>query len=489
MYLIHVCLDDSGGCILLIFSAKGVTEFQLCTIPVDRVTNLSNFFSSGVALGTMRSYFIHFLLIILCVSGTWAGENMPPMNLTVSEAVSMAIQNNTAIRESAQKYLAANEDRLQARADFFPKAVAGYGYTSLEDQPYQKFGVNQVMVGGREQHHWDISLIQTVFRGFALVSRYDMARISQEIADMEHRQTIQDISAEVKKACYQALLSKKIEQVANETVLALSAHEAEADRFYRHGLIPYNDLLKARVARAAAIQEQEKVRASAKQIHSRLNILIGNPMDTGITIADTDEIVIPPTNLPALVERALRSRPVLAALRLGLEMQEQSIRMAESAYYPELNLIGRYEQNGQDILAQTNDYGNDFNMSVSLQARWTFFEWGKTRAATARQRYEQNAFQERLKSAEDRIRLETQQAFLDMGVSMANLNTSREAVDQARENYRITRLLYEQQIVNSTEVLDAQTARTQAETNYFQAVYGGLTAMTNLEWAIGQKID
>jgi len=437
----------------------------------------------------MRSYLIHILSMCLCVSGSWAADTAPPMRLTVSEAVSMAIQNNTAIRESDQKYLAANEDRVQARADFFPKAVAGYSYTSLEEQPYQKFGATQVMVGGREQHHWDISLIQTVFKGFAIVSRYDMARISQEIAGMEHRQIVQDISAEVKKTCYQALLSGKIEQVANETVLLLSAHETDADRFYRHGLIPYNDLLKARVARAAAIQEREKAMARSTQIHSQLNILIGNPMDTDLAIADVSEMVSPSADLSALVAQALTNRPVLAALRLGVDMQEQLIRMAESAYYPELSLIGRYEQNGQDMLAQTNDYSNDYNMSVSLQARWTFFEWGKTRAAAARQRYEQNAFLEKLKSAEDRIRLETQQAFLDIGVTKANIQTAREAVDQAKENYRITQLQYQQQIVNSTEVLDAQTALSQAETNYFQAIYGCLSALANLERAIGQRID
>jgi outer membrane protein TolC len=60
-------------------------------------------------------------------------------------------------------------------------------------------------------------------------------------------------------------------------------------------------------------------------------------------------------------------------------------------------------------------------------------------------------------------------------------------VEQAREHFRITEHLYREQVVNSTEVLDARTALTQAETNYFEALYGCLNATADLERAIGRS--
>jgi len=57
---------------------------------------------------------------------------------------------------------------------------------------------------------------------------------------------------------------------------------------------------------------------------------------------------------------------------------------------------------------------------------------------------------------------------------------------QAEENLRITQLGYRQEAATSTEVLDAQTDLTQAETNYFQSLYGYLDALATLEYAVGQ---
>jgi outer membrane protein TolC len=427
-------------------------------------------------------------IIIGCLAVAWPVCASAETVLSVSEAVEMAVRYNTAIRESSFRMQAVDQERIQARADFFPKAAASYSYTNLEKQPYMEFGgIQRVMVNGREQHHWDISLIQTVFKGFALASRHEASRINVRIAETEHRQLVQDITREVQDACHGVLLAEKMLRVAEQAVESLSAHEADAERFFRHGVIPRNELLKARVARAGAQQEREKANALHQQSRSRLNILVGLPMREPVMIQEPLETEKETVDLEELEKTALRDRPVLAAVRLGLELMDQQIRLAGSDLYPEVSLIGRYEQNGQDFFAQTNDYSNEWNLSVSLQAKWMLFEWGKTRAAVTRRHLERQAFREKVQSVEDRVRLETQQAYLNIGVSRANLHTSRIAVEQAREHFRITEHLYREQVVNSTEVLDARTALTQAETNYFEALYGCLNATADLERAIGRS--
>ena len=77
------------------------------------------------------------------------------------------------------------------------------------------------------------------------------------------------------------------------------------------------------------------------------------------------------------------------------------------------------------------------------------------------------------------------EAWLDTGVMEANITTARTALTQAEENMRITRLGYRQQAVTSTEVLDARTDLTAAQTRYYQALYGTLTARARLERAMG----
>jgi outer membrane protein TolC len=102
--------------------------------------------------------------------------------------------------------------------------------------------------------------------------------------------------------------------------------------------------------------------------------------------------------------------------------------------------------------------------------------------------HDKKALIQKLKGAEDAIRLEVKNAFLNLEVSKKNIGTAEESLDQAKENYRITNLRYQQQMTTSTEVLDARTFLSQAETNYYGALYGYMISEAELDRAVGKGI-
>ena len=63
----------------------------------------------------------------------------------------------------------------------------------------------------------------------------------------------------------------------------------------------------------------------------------------------------------------------------------------------------------------------------------------------------------------------------------------RTALDQAREHWRITNLRFRQQLTTSTEVLDARTYLSRAETGFYQALYGSGIARADLDEAVGKR--
>jgi outer membrane protein len=412
----------------------------------------------------------------------------PKAMLSLSEAIETAVQKNASVKEAEELKRGAGEEISSARADFLPKASAHYNYTRLEDAPFQKIGGMEMVVGDVNGHHWDITLLQPLFKGFAITSRYEMATITAKIKDLEWRQIILDVCRDVKIAWFESLLAKKMEAVAEEHVTALKAHETDAEGFFKHGIIPLNDLLKSKVALATAIQEREQARASAEMARSRLFTLMGIGLESQRV---PEEMGMIPSSgsydLPALMAEAIKNRPVLAGFRLAIENLENSVKLAQSAYYPEISLAGRYEQNGDDFGANDNDYSNDHNASVSLQATWIFFEWGKTAAEVSRQRFSKQSLVEKLKGLEDRIRLETKSAFLELSVAEKNITTAEEGLQQAKESWRITNLQYQNQVTTSTEVLDSRTFLSQAETHYYRALYGYRIAVAKLESAVGRK--
>ncbi len=86
------------------------------------------------------------------------------------------------------------------------------------------------------------------------------------------------------------------------------------------------------------------------------------------------------------------------------------------------------------------------------------------------------------------IRQEVRNTGLDCEVAKKNIATASKALDQAQENWRITNVQYQQQVATSTDVLDARTFLTQADTNYYNSVYGYLSAVAELNRVVGIDI-
>jgi len=189
--------------------------------------------------------------------------------------------------------------------------------------------------------------------------------------------------------------------------------------------------------------------------------------------------------LPDLLSQAMSCRPELKQLETALAQADLWIRMAQSDFYPKVYFTGRYEQLGDNPRATNNEFGNAYNTIIGAQAVWPFFEWGKTRADVNKARYDKKALDAKVEGVRDSIRLEVKNAHQQLLVADKNIDTAREALAQAEENFRITNLQYQQQVTTSTEVLDARTFLTQAEMNYYSALYGYMIARAELERAVG----
>jgi len=72
-----------------------------------------------------------------------------------------------------------------------------------------------------------------------------------------------------------------------------------------------------------------------------------------------------------------------------------------------------------------------------------------------------------------------------MDSARERVRVTADAIGQARENLRITKTRYEEGVGTATDVLDAITLLTTAETNFYRAVYEVWRAHATLNYATG----
>ncbi|MBU0994318.1 MAG: TolC family protein [Proteobacteria bacterium] len=439
-----------------------------------------------VRIKFIRFFIMIFLLIQVITTDISLAEEQGV--LTVSGAVSQALNTNHRIHEQEAYEKDALEDYRMARADMMFKINTAYGYTDMEKQPIMKTGEGSSMpIAHQTFYSWHADIVQPLFTGLGLSANLKLKDLGRDIKRMEKEQTVLDVIRDVKKAYYQLLLYRKLLETAEESVVSLRAHADNAEKFHVQGLIPNNDLLKSQVGLANSLQNKVKTAGVVDISLSQLNLLLDQPMQKNIMIEDIECVPEFAATYEDLIEKALKERPVMRALNLGLKSIGLSARLARSSYFPKVVLVGRYEQSGEDALATENDFSHASNASLSVQAELTLFEWGKTQAQVAKVKHAYDAMASKIRFIENGVRLEVQNAFMELQVAKNNIETARKAQGQARENWRITELQYEQQVATSTDILDAQMFLTQANTNYFNAIYGYMIALAELERASGIK--
>jgi len=85
----------------------------------------------------------------------------------------------------------------------------------------------------------------------------------------------------------------------------------------------------------------------------------------------------------------------------------------------------------------------------------------------------------------DNISSQVNLAFQAIATSRQRIRLGETAVAQARENLRLTLVKYHNANATPTDVVDAQTALTRAETRFFTAVYDYLESLSLLDYTLG----
>jgi outer membrane protein TolC len=172
-----------------------------------------------------------------------------------------------------------------------------------------------------------------------------------------------------------------------------------------------------------------------------------------------------------------------------MQQAKYSKTAARSRYYPRVSAFAEYYREGEDFVADKNPFSNNENASVGVRVDWNLFEGGKTRATELEWEYRLRGIEQRRDDLLQKIRLQVENAFEQLKVAKANIDTTRVAVQQAEENDRITTLQYKEQVAIFLEVLNSQVFLAQTRADFYQALYGYEIAMAELERAIGGPIN
>jgi outer membrane protein TolC len=436
-----------------------------------------------------------WLLGLFVFQSAMAQQN--PKAVSLAECIAQALGTNPSIQMSKAKVEGADARTLETNAALLPQLKLTGGAMELSSVPAYSLSVPQlgfskvIFPDIKENYLLKLSLQQPLFTGFKLSKSKEMASLNAQAAKEDLTKEQSDMIVNVTVAYWNLYRAEETKKVIEQTLSQVNEHLKDAQSLARQGMATDADVMKVQVqlsdVRVKDVQARNGIRLAAMS----LNSLIGNPLSTGIVLADTPQSMPNDTeqllkaDISALVARAALQRPEIKSMQMRCEMNEAGVTAAKGGWFPQIFLGAdyNYARPNPRILPPIDEWDGTWDVGVTFQ--WTVWDWFTTEHQTAQAKATVRQSEAGLKQMRDAVDLDVAQQYYNAQTAAEEVDVTSAGAEQAKESYRMTHEKFKSGVASNSDLLDAEAALLQANLTQTQATVDYAVATAKLKRAIG----
>ena len=388
--------------------------------------------------------------------------------LDLATCLKMADTANTNIRNAR---LDIDMNAIQKKiylASRLPKvtAVGDYRYNAIiagQVVPGQFFGgapgtYSTVQFGVPFNLSNSIQLTQILYNpqlnyGFAALD------INQKIVAAQERLMQQDIKQQVSSTYFNLQAIVKQLEFVESNIVNLTKLITNLQKSYELGLVIETEVDKLKISRLTLLNNKLSMEATRTQLSSLLKILIGINSDGSLSLV-SDEMM----ENTILVDKNNINHPELELMQAQKEMNAEERKGTKMAYLPSVSFYANY--NYTYNIKPKDDFRTGINSAfLGLHLDWTLFDgfekYNKQKMNALNKDKLEN--QEALLTKQLALLSETAKNQID--VQASSLETAKEQLGLANKVYVQTQAQFTAGTISSNELIQADNALQQAQTN------------------------
>jgi outer membrane protein TolC len=432
--------------------------------------------------------------MVLAVTGFlmfFPGPGAAGRNMSLEQCLEKGIENNTALKAARFDIQGAAHDIKAARADFLPSLSTGFSASQIISESAK--GPTETDFLDQRYRQFNIRLSQILYSGQRLVNTYNKARVRKKVMEAETLMHLLEQVYEIETTFYRLMKAKQDVIASMESVDTLQEGVKSAEAFFEKELVPYVDVLQARVDLADAQEKTGIARNNVNRERVALFTLMNLPEDPTIEFSGNLAPVNPETpDFSTTLQNALENRPDIESLTLQLEMAEKDADIAMGKYLPSVRLEAGFNDSNRDYDEPAVSGSSVFDRdqrnqywSAGVYVNWELFDGG--RAWYEKERYKTQAMKLNvlINEAENTISSGLRQALLSMTEAEQRMQGAVKALEAAKEYHALEERRLSAGISTIPDFLDAQSRLVRARGNYAQAVLDFRLAESELKLMAG----
>ena len=322
--------------------------------------------------------------------------------------------------------------------------------------------------------------------GGAITAANNMARIGEELAQNNIEMSTQKTLHDIDQAYWTVVSVKHKKRLAESYLEVVKKLNDDVKKMIREGVATRADGLKVDVK----VNEAEMALTQAENglVLSKMLLcqLCGLDVDSNITLADEDaeNLAAMGGDEPADRQVAMENRPELKMLQNSLDLSKQSTKVVRAAFMPQVLMTGGY-------LASNPNVYNGFERKLSgvwnvgVMVRVPLWNWMEGTYKVRASKIASAMVELEKDDIAEKIELQVSQSQFKVKEANRRLAMATKNVENADENLRCATLGFKEGVIQTTDVMAAQTAWLQAQSQKIDAEIDVKLSQVNLRKALG----
>lgn len=409
--------------------------------------------------------------------------------LSLQEAIQLSLQNSHQLKNSQAKIEEATASLKEAVEKRLPDASVSGSYMRLNnaniDMKTKSSGsgsapatespkVSQAVYG-------IANLSLPIYTGGRIKYGIESSRYLAEAARLDAGYQKDEVIQNTVATYVNLYKAKSAVDLVKESLAQSQQRVNEFSSLEKNGLLARNDLLKAQLQASNKELALVDAQNNWQLANVNMNLLLGLPEQTELML-DSSMLnqVAEVKPLDDYIQAALTGRKDIASVDLQKKAAQSGVKATKGELYPSLSLSGGYiAANIPHVVSITNAVNAGLGVSYNFSSLWK----NKAKVQQAEAQVRQVNELQAMKS--DQVRLQVNKSYLDWLGNQKKIQVTEKAVEQAEENYRITKNKYNNSLATTTDLLDADVAQLQARVEYLYAKADAVVIYNDLLKASG----
>lgn len=335
-----------------------------------------------------------------------------------------------------------------------------------------------------------LDMMYPLYTGGKIDAIIKQATLNKSIQSEEARRSEAEVIYDVKRYYYGAMLAQQLGKETQDTLERMTMVKDLTETFYQGGSLKVKktDYLRTLTTVNMIASMSEEMHSNTELAKSALVNAIGLPWNSTVELSQ-NEFATPKLegDLQTLVNDAYRLNPTRNQLKLAIDVQSAKVDEASSGYLPSIALTANAQKllNSYDAGVVNDTNKNSWTIGVGLQ--WNVFEGFRTDYAVQEAKLNKRNFEHKEVLLQEGLALQVKYAFIKLGQSERQHTALSLAKASASENADLNTRAYQEDMVETKDVIEAQIMETFAKMAYWKNLHDFSTSKAQLDYIIASQ--